>query len=133
MIPSVKVLVPQVLVAGGLYAVGYSVGGTPEALAWLFWGVGMRTVAVWHITWSVNSASHTWGYQNFDTRDHSKNNWWVALLSFGEGWHNNQHKQQGSASHGMWWWEIDMTYWAIVVFSWIGLVWDIRKPKMWNK
>jgi len=123
--------VPQVLLAGALYAMGYAVGNSYEALAWVFWGVGVRTAAVWHITWSVNSASHTWGYQNFDTKDGSRNNWWVAILSFGEGWHNNHHADQRAASHGMKWWEIDMTYWVVVALSWVGLAWNIQEPKMW--
>jgi len=124
---------PQVILAGSLYTTGYIVGGSYEALAWLLWGVGVRTIVTWHITWFVNSASHTWGYRNFDVNDNSRNNWWVALLGFGEGWHNNHHKQQGSASHGMRWFELDMTYWIIVLLSWVGLAWNIKKPRMWSK
>ncbi|HEY1066490.1 MAG TPA: fatty acid desaturase, partial [Pirellulales bacterium] len=79
----------------------------------LVWGVFVRTVAVWHITWSVNSLSHVWGYRNYETSDDSRNNWFVALISNGEGWHNNHHHDQRSAAHGHRWWEFDVTYLTI--------------------
>lgn len=114
---------PQFILAGVLFTVGHF---TLEAgLSWLVWGCFVRTVWVYHVTWFVNSASHTWGYQNFETGDNSRNTWWVALLGFGEGWHNNHHAMQRSASHGMRWWEIDTTYWVIKVMSWFGLAYDI--------
>jgi len=124
--------VPQVVLGGILYYIGHTIGGSHEALAWVLWGVGFRTVVVWHVTWSVNSAAHTWGYQDFDTGDRSTNCWWVAWLSGGEGWHNNHHQDPKSASHGMRPGQIDMTYWIIVVLSWMGLASNIQKPKVWN-
>lgn len=96
---------PQVVLAVVLYLAG----GWP----WVIWGVCVRTVFTYHATWFVNSAAHTWGYRNFDTLENSHNTWWVALLSFGEGWHNNHHAYARSARHGMRWWEIDLTYWTI--------------------
>ena len=87
----------------------YAVGG----MSWLVWGGFVRTVFVLHSTWLVNSASHVWGYRSHATRDRSTNLWWVALLTYGEGWHNNHHAYQTSARHGLRWWEIDMTYLAI--------------------
>ncbi len=114
---------PQLLLAAVLFVAGHFIADA--GLSWVLWGCCVRTVWVFHVTWFVNSASHTWGYQNFETGDDSKNTWWVALLGFGEGWHNNHHAVQRSAAHGMKWWEIDTTYWVIKVMSWIGLATDI--------
>lgn len=85
------------------------------------WGLVVRTVYVWHITWFVNSAAHRWGYKNYDTGDLSKNNWWVALLTNGEGWHNNHHAAPRSASHGHRWWELDLTYTFVRGLEIVGL------------
>ncbi|MGL5094235.1 MAG: fatty acid desaturase, partial [Planctomycetia bacterium] len=85
------------------------------------WGVVVRTVYVWHITWLVNSASHRWGYRNYSTGDQSRNNWWVAALTNGEGWHNNHHAAPRSAAHGHRWWEIDLTYSFIRLLELVGL------------
>lgn len=104
----------------------YLLGGMP----WLIWGGFLRTVLVLHTTWLVNSATHVWGYRTHETRDHSTNLWWVALLTYGEGWHNNHHAFQTSARHGLAWWEIDMTYWAIKMMSWVGLAHTIKLPKL---
>ena len=103
-------------------------GALQLALSWLVWGVFVRTVAVWHITWSVNSVTHLWGYRNFSTRDDSRNNWLVGLITNGEGWHNNHHAQPRSASHGMRWWELDVSYLTIRTFALLGLAWDIVEP-----
>lgn len=84
----------------------YAMGGIP----FVVWGLGVRFVWVLHITLLVNSACHVWGYQTWNTGDLSKNNWWVALLAFGEGWHNNHHAFEYSARQGLEWWEIDMTW-----------------------
>jgi stearoyl-CoA desaturase (delta-9 desaturase) len=83
---------------------------------------------VYHSTWFVNSASHTWGYRNFKTTDNSRNTWWVSILGFGEGWHNNHHALQRSAAHGMKWWEFDLTYLTIRLMGVLGLAWDIVTP-----
>ena len=103
----------------------YYLGG----FSWVVWGVGVRTAFVYHITWFINSASHTWGYQTYRTDDRSTNLWWLALISVGEGWHNNHHACQTSAKHGFTWWEFDMTYWIIQLLALLGLAWDIRMPK----
>jgi fatty-acid desaturase len=89
------------------------------------WGVFVRTVAVWQITWSVNSVTHVWGYRSFATRDDSRNNWLVGLVSNGEGWHNNHHAQPRAAAHGHKWWEFDLTYLTIRFLHVIGLAHDI--------
>jgi stearoyl-CoA desaturase (delta-9 desaturase) len=96
----------------------------------MVWGVAVRTALTYHTTWFVNSASHTWGYRNFKTDDGSRNNWWVALMSFGEGWHNNHHAQQRSAAHGMRWWEIDTTYWVILLMEKVGLAKRVVRPNL---
>lgn len=88
----------------------------------LVWGVLLRTVLVWHITWSVNSLTHWWGYRNYETRDDSRNNWLVALLTVGEGWHNNHHHDPTSASNGRHWWELDITYLELLFLERLGLV-----------
>jgi stearoyl-CoA desaturase (delta-9 desaturase) len=122
---------PSVLVAVALYFAGEWYGGL--GWSWVVWGVAVRTVFVFHVTWFVNSAAHTWGYRNFETTDGSTNNWWVALLSFGEGWHNNHHADQRSARHGMRWFELDLTYWMIRALSLVGLARDIKRPQVSTK
>ena len=121
--------VPQFVLAVALYGIGYAVGGHQLALSWIVWGVCLRTIFVYHGTWFVNSASHTWGYRNFETKDASTNLWWVAIISFGEGWHNNHHAHQRSAAHGLRWYEFDLTYWIIRGLSVVGLASDIVLPK----
>ena len=117
------------LFLGGEAAARY-LGWATSGLSWVIWGIFARTVFVYHVTWFVNSASHTWGYRNFETKDRSTNNWWVALLGFGEGWHNNHHAHQRSAAHGMRPWEFDLTYWTIRAMQAVGLAWDVVKPKV---
>lgn len=123
--------VPQIVLAFMLFGLGWlALGSWQGGMAWMVWGVAVRTTVLYHATWFVNSAAHTWGYRNFDTVDGSKNNWWVALLSFGEGWHNNHHAQQRSAAHGMKWWELDPTYWIIVLMEKVGLAERVVRPKL---
>ena len=107
---------------------GQVMGGVQFGLSLLVWGVILRTVLVWHITWSVNSLSHIWGYRNYETTENSRNNWFVALISNGEGWHNNHHADQRSASHGHRWWEFDITYLTIVLLEKLGLAHDVARP-----
>jgi stearoyl-CoA desaturase (delta-9 desaturase) len=97
-------------------------------LSVLVWGVFVRTVLVWHITWSVNSVTHIWGYRNYETDEQSTNNFVVALLSGGEGWHNNHHADPRSARHGHHWWEIDTVYWMICILALLGLASDVAEP-----
>lgn len=86
------------------------------------------TSLLFHVTWFVNSACHAWGAQPYRTGDQSRNNWWVGFLAFGEGWHNNHHKYPGSARQGFFWWEIDITYYGLLLLQRIGLISDLRKP-----
>ncbi len=90
------------------------------------WGIFVRLVVTWHCTWLVNSAAHMSGYKTYESRDESRNCWWVALMSFGEGWHNNHHAFPRSARHGVRWWEFDLNYLTLAVLKRIGLVWDVR-------
>ncbi len=100
----------------------YAIGGWP----FVFWGVFARLVIVYHCTWLVNSATHKFGYRNFETTDNSTNCWWVALTTYGEGWHNNHHAYQHSARHGMKWWEIDITWMTIQVLQFLGLATKVK-------
>jgi sn-1 stearoyl-lipid 9-desaturase len=100
----------------------YAIGGWP----FVFWGVFARLVIVYHCTWLVNSATHKFGYRNFETTDRSTNCWWVAITTYGEGWHNNHHAYQYSARHGMKWWEIDITWMTIQVLQLLGLATKVK-------
>lgn len=95
----------------------------------LIWGVFVRTVAVWHITWSVNSLSHRWGYRNYETDEGSRNNWFVVLITSGEGWHNNHHADPRAASHGHRWWEWDGIFQVVRVLRFVGLAKDVALPR----
>ena len=94
-----------------------AIGGWPFVL----WGIFLRTVVGLHATWLVNSATHSWGTRRFQTRDLSTNSWWVALLSFGEGWHNNHHAHPVSARHGLAWYEVDLNWYGIWTLQKLGL------------
>jgi len=123
--------IPLLVLAATLFGLGWLVLGTWQGGAsWMIWGAALRTAFGYHATWFVNSAAHTWGYRNFDTKDGSRNNWWVAIISFGEGWHNNHHAQQRSAAHGMRWWEIDISYMTVRVFEVVGLARRVVRPKL---
>lgn len=93
------------------------------------WGVIMRVIAVWHITWSVNSLSHMFGYTNYSNGEDSRNNWLVALLSVGEGWHNNHHEDPSAASVQHRWWELDISYYEIKLLEMLGLASDVIPPR----
>jgi stearoyl-CoA desaturase (delta-9 desaturase) len=92
----------------------------------LFIGFFLSTVLLWHNTFLINSLTHVWGAKRFETGDESRNNMVTALLTLGEGWHNNHHHYQSSCRQGFYWWEIDVTYYVLKMLSWVGLVWDIR-------
>jgi fatty-acid desaturase len=107
---------------------GRYLGGVQFGASLLVWGVFVRTVFVLHGTWSVNSVTHLWGYQNHDTRDNSRNNWLVAIFTHGEGWHNNHHAHQRSVTHGQRWWELDMSHWVICALETVGLARNVVRP-----
>ncbi len=102
------------------------VGGLPMFL----WGGCLRTVVGLHATWAVNSATHLWGSRRFATRDDSRNNWWVALFSFGEGWHNNHHAHPSSARHGLAWYEFDISWITIKFLKHLGLARSVRVARL---
>ncbi len=112
--------VPLVVLGLALLAIG--------GLPWLLWGVFLRVVFGLHCTWMINSVTHIWGNRRFQTRDDSKNSLWVALFTFGEGWHNNHHAYPTSARHGMTWSEVDLSWMQIKLMSWLGLAWDVKVP-----
>jgi fatty-acid desaturase len=103
-----------------------ALGGLP----FLMWGIFLRTVVGLHATWLVNSATHVWGSRRFQTRDMSTNNLWVAILTFGEGWHNNHHAHPTSARHGLKWYEIDMNWYGIWALKTLGLAKQIKKVEL---
>ena len=116
-------LIASAAVLGGA---GWFVGGWFTALSFVLWGVCVRMVAAYHSTWFVNSATHLWGYRNYETRDVSRNLWWVAVLAYGEGWHNNHHAHPTVAPAGHRWWEVDITWWSIKALRFCGLAWDVN-------
>ena len=114
-------------------AIGWIAGGPAEGLQFglslLVWGVFVRTVIVWHITWSVNSLTHLFGYMNYDNGDHSRNNWFVSLISVGEGWHNNHHQDPASGCNQHRWWELDLTYYELKLLELLGLATNVILPR----
>ena len=94
----------------------------------LGWGLFVSTMLLYHVTFLVNSVAHMSGRRRYATRDHSRNNWWVALLTLGEGWHNNHHRYPSSERQGFYWWELDVTHYVLKALEKFGLVWDLRVP-----
>ncbi len=99
-----------------------AIGGWP----WVLWGIFLRVTIGLHATWLVNSATHLWGSRRFETRDDSRNSWWVALLTGGEGWHNNHHAHPVSARHGLTWYEFDPNFYGIWILKKLGLARQIK-------
>ncbi len=113
----------QVVTGCVLYGLGEWLGS--GGLSMVLWGLCLRMVVMYHSTWFVNSATHIWGYRNYETRDQSRNLWWVAILSYGEGWHNNHHAHPRSARAGHRWWELDPTFWSIRALQLVGLAREV--------
>jgi fatty-acid desaturase len=113
----------------GWWAGGGVAAGLQLAASWVVWGVFVRTVLVWHITWSVNSLTHLFGYRTYETGEDSRNNWLVGLLAMGEGWHNNHHHDPASASVQHRWWEFDPTYYVILLLERLGLATEVVRPR----
>ncbi len=127
-------LVPPVILALLVMAVGAWVnGGSPLLMfthfgfSTLFIGFFLSTVILYHATFSINSIMHKFGKQRYKSGDESKNSLWLALLTMGEGWHNNHHYYEVAARQGFFWWEVDITYYVLRMFGWMGLIWDIRE------
>lgn len=113
---------PTLVLAALLYAAG--------GLRMVLWGVCLRVVLGLHATWLVNSATHIWGSRRFATRDDSRNNWWVALITFGEGWHNNHHAHPSSARHGLAWYEFDVSWIQIQLLRRLGIARSIQAARL---
>ncbi|WP_254567996.1 fatty acid desaturase [Oscillatoria sp. HE19RPO] len=107
-----------------LAVVLYLLGGWP----FIVYGVFVRIVLLWHSTWLINSVTHMWGYKTFPTEDNSRNLWWAAIFTYGEGWHNNHHAYPNVAKAGWRWWEFDMTWWAIWLLKTVGLAKKVVMP-----
>ena len=103
-----------------------AIGGIPYVL----WGICVRVVVGLHCTWLVNSVTHMWGSRRFATRDDSRNNWWVALITSGEGWHNNHHAHPTSARHGLAWYEFDLSWIQIKILKYFGLARSVQVAKV---
>lgn len=113
-------LLLQIPVAVLLYVLG--------GWSFVIYGVFLRAVLLWHTTWFINSATHLRGYRRFQLKDNSRNLWWAALLTYGEGWHNNHHAHPNVAKAGYQWWEVDMTWWAIKTLQTLGLAKKVVMP-----
>ncbi|MGH8477385.1 MAG: acyl-CoA desaturase [Methylococcales bacterium] len=124
------IVVPLLLVLAiygfGEYLAAYRPSLATDGLQLLVWGFAISTVALYHATFSVNSLAHCWGTRRYPTRDHSRNNVLITLLTLGEGWHNNHHHYPGSARQGFYWWEIDITYYGLKLLERAGLIRDLR-------
>jgi stearoyl-CoA desaturase (delta-9 desaturase) len=119
---------PPVLLLLSLFVLGEYLSLTSgiSGLNMVIWGFCVSTILVYHCTFAVNSIAHLWGTQRYNTKEESKNNFFVALLTFGEGWHNNHHHYPGSIRQGFYWWEVDLTYYALRFLSFFGIVYNLR-------
>ena len=119
----------NIALAFSLLGVGYAMGGISMGISFLVWGMFLRLVLGLHTTWLINSATHLWGYRNYETTDDSRNTWWAAMLTYGEGWHNNHHALPRTANYGHRWWEFDPTFVVIRLMQKVGLFWDVVEFK----
>lgn len=102
-----------------IYGIGlFIAGGVP----YLAWGFFLSTVLLWHGTFTINSLAHLWGARSYETKDLSRNNFLLSLITLGEGWHNNHHRFPKSCRNGIRWWEVDITFYVLWIFSWLGIV-----------
>jgi stearoyl-CoA desaturase (delta-9 desaturase) len=124
-------VLPPIVLASALFLLGGWLERAAPALGTsgpqlLIWGFFVSTVVLFHATVTINSLAHRFGSRRYATRDESRNNAWLALLTLGEGWHNNHHRYPGAARQGFYWWEIDLTYYLLRALALTGLVWDLR-------
>jgi len=130
MLDRFDILVPALL-AAGLYGVGELLQATTPALEtsgpqFLVWGFFISTVVLFHGTCAINSLAHVFGRQRYRTNDESRNSFLLAVITLGEGWHNNHHHFPTATRQGFFWWEIDLTYYGLMLLSKLGLIWDLR-------
>ena len=126
-------LVPPIILAVATYFLGVWLGHSYPQLGtngfqMLVWGFFISTVLLYHGTFCINSFTHIIGRRRFKTTDNSRNHWLLALITLGEGWHNNHHRYPGSERQGFYWWELDVSHYILKCLSWMGLVWDLREP-----
>jgi stearoyl-CoA desaturase (delta-9 desaturase) len=121
-------MLPPVVFAATLVGVGWLIGGPHGALHGFVWGFMVSTVVLWHGTFTINSLSHVFGRRRFKTTDDSRNSLALALITNGEGWHNNHHYYPGAMSNGFYWWQVDLNAYVIRTLQAVGLVWDVRSP-----
>ena len=124
---------PPVLLAAATFGLGsllerYAPDLGTSGWQMLVWGFFISTVLLYHGTFTVNSLAHLYGSRRFETQDDSRNNFFVALITLGEGWHNNHHHYPSSERQGFYWWEIDVAHYALRALSWAGVVWDLKAP-----
>ena len=125
-------ILPPIVLAAFLYLIGamlerFVSGAGTTGLQLVFWGYLVSTLVLMHVTLMINSLAHKFGSRPYDNDDDSRNSWWLALLTLGEGWHNNHHRYCGSARQGFLWWEIDISYYMLRALARLGLVWDLRE------
>jgi fatty-acid desaturase len=129
----------QIVFGLSLMLIGALVHGNAQGLSfsagfsWVIWGVFVRLMLVYNVTWFVNSAAHKWGNNSNNISDLSKNCWWVGLLAFGEGWHNNHHAQPRTARHGWHWWQVDQTWIMVKTLNLLGILKDLKLPELSTK
>jgi stearoyl-CoA desaturase (delta-9 desaturase) len=126
-------VLPPLALAVGLYLLGNKLAVAAPGLGtsgWqlVMWGFFLSSVFVYHATFCINSLTHMVGTRRFNTKDKSRNSMLLALITFGEGWHNNHHRYPVCTRQGLYWWEIDLTYYILKALSWVGIVWDLREP-----
>jgi len=119
---------PGVLLAVACFLIGYLTGAWSGAWSALVWGFLVSTILVYHATFTINSLSHLFGSRRYATPDDSRNNFWLALITLGEGWHNNHHHYQSSVNQGFFWWEVDISYYLLKGLEVFGVVWGVREP-----
>ncbi|HJQ33136.1 MAG TPA: fatty acid desaturase [Pyrinomonadaceae bacterium] len=126
-------VLPPLMLSAATFLLGlmlgrYFPGSGTSGWQMLVWGFFISTVLLYHGTFTVNSAAHLFGSRRFETADNSRNNFLVALITLGEGWHNNHHHYPSSERQGFYWWEVDFSHYTLRALAWVGVVWDLRKP-----
>ncbi|MDJ0837077.1 MAG: acyl-CoA desaturase [Acidobacteriota bacterium] len=122
----VPILFALAIYIGGELLAVHAPGLGTDGPQLLIWGFFVSTVVLFHATFTINSLAHVYGKRRYNTKDGSRNNWLLALITLGEGWHNNHHRYPGSVRQGFFWWEIDLTWYGLKLLSLFGLVWDLR-------
>jgi stearoyl-CoA desaturase (delta-9 desaturase) len=122
----VPVVLASLLIVAGEWLQAAAPGLRTDGWQLFVWGFCISTVALWHGTFTINSLAHRFGSRRYATRDDSRNNPWLALVTLGEGWHNNHHRYPAAARQGFYWWELDLSWWALRALAALGIVWNLR-------